>query len=160
MQICIRSFQDDGALNGSTVINKELSQQRNPNRRGIWNSKRQIDVVTFKTNLESHLMCVAYNVIAKCKCLVRVFIDSIHWFDSLLRFLTSIHWFDSLIRFITSIDWSLRSLEFKAANQCSDLLDPLKKSPDAYSIEFRLFHVASAASWVASPSPVCSVVTF
>ena len=105
-------------------------------------------------------MCVVYNVIAKCKCLVRVFIDSIHWFDSLLRFLTSIHWFDSLIRFITSIDWSLRSLEFKAANQCSDLLGPLKKSPDAYSIEFRLFHVASAASWVASPSPVCSVVTF
>ena len=101
-------------------------------------------------------MCVVYHVIAKCKCLVRVFIDSIHWFDSLLRFLTSIHWFDSLIRFITSIDWSLRSLEFKAANQCSDLLDPLKKSPDAYSIEFRLFHVASAASWVASPSPVCS----
>jgi len=25
----------------------KLSQQRNPNRRGIWNSKRQIDVVTF-----------------------------------------------------------------------------------------------------------------
>ena len=79
-------------------------------------------------------MCVVYHVIAKCKCQVRVFIDSIHWFDSLLRFLTSIHWFDSLIRFITSIDWSLRSLEFKAANQCSDLLDPLKKSPDAYSM--------------------------
>ena len=27
-------------------------------------------------------MCVVYNVIAKCKCQVRVFIDSIHWFDS------------------------------------------------------------------------------
>ena len=39
-----------------------------------------------------------------------------------------------------------RSLEFKAANQCSDLLDPLKKSPDVYSIEFRLFPVAGAAS--------------
>ena len=25
----------------------KLSQQRNPDRRGIWNSKRQIDVVTF-----------------------------------------------------------------------------------------------------------------
>ena len=28
-------------------VSKKLSQQRNPNRRGIWNSKRQIDVVTF-----------------------------------------------------------------------------------------------------------------
>ena len=37
-------------------------------------------------------------------------------------------------------------LEFKAANQCSDLLDPLKKPPDAYNIEFRLFPVAGAAS--------------
>ena len=43
-------------------------------------------------------MCVVYHVMAKCKCLVRVFLESIHWFDSLLRFLTSIHWFDSLIR--------------------------------------------------------------
>ena len=29
------------------MISTKLSQQRNPNRRGIWNSKRQIDVVTF-----------------------------------------------------------------------------------------------------------------
>ena len=28
-------------------IEAKLIQQRNPNRRGIWNSKRQIDVVTF-----------------------------------------------------------------------------------------------------------------
>ena len=27
-------------------------------------------------------MCVVYHVIAKCKCQVRVFMDSIHWFDS------------------------------------------------------------------------------
>ncbi len=36
------------------------------------------------------------------------FIDSIHWFDSLIRFIVSIHWFDSLIRFIVSIHWLLQ----------------------------------------------------
>ena len=51
-------------------------------------------------------------------------------------------------------------MELKAANQCSDFLDTLKKSFDVYSLRFCLFPVASAASWVASPSPVCSVVTF
>ena len=35
-----------------------------------------------KNVIQSHLMCVVYHVIAKCKCQVRVFIDSIHWFDS------------------------------------------------------------------------------
>ena len=32
-----------------------LSQQRNPNRRGSWNSKRQIDVVTFSTSFRKPL---------------------------------------------------------------------------------------------------------
>ena len=112
-----------------------------------------------KTQILFKLLIPFIDSIHSFASLIR-FIDSIHWFDYFIGFVDSIHWFDSLIRFITSIDWSLRSLEFNAANQCSDLLDPLKKSPDAYSIEFRLFPVAGAASWVASPSPVCSVVTF
>ena len=33
------------------------------------------------------------------------FTESIHWFDSLGRFIDSIHWFDSLIRFFGSILW-------------------------------------------------------
>ena len=37
-------------------------------------------------------------------------------------------------------------LEFKAANQCSDRLDPFKKSPDVYSVGFCLFPVAFAGS--------------
>ena len=36
---------------------KKLSQQRNPNRRGIWNSKRE---------------SVVYHVSANCKCEVRI----------------------------------------------------------------------------------------
>ena len=37
-------------------------------------------------------------------------------------------------------------LEFKAANQCSDRLDPFKKSPDVYSVRFCFFPVAFAGS--------------
>ena len=38
------------------------------------------------------------------------FIDSIPWFDSLIRFMASLHlirfiWFGSLLRFVASIDW-------------------------------------------------------
>ena len=37
-------------------------------------------------------------------------------------------------------------LEFKAANQCSDRLDPFKKLPDVYSVRFCFFPVAFAGS--------------
>ena len=40
------------------------------------------------------------------------FIDSIHWFDSLIRFIESIHWFHSLIRFIESIHWFYSLIPF------------------------------------------------
>ena len=100
-------------------------------------------------------MCVVYHAIAKCECLVRVIKYSIHWFDSLLWLLTSIHWFDSLLRLM--VHWGV----WNSKRQINVVACWTRwKSPHAKRKEFRSFPVASAASWVASPSPVCSVVTF
>ena len=68
-----------------------------------------------KPVLESHLMCIVYNVSivsVYCMCSLIRFIDSIHWFDSLVCFIDSIHWFDSLIRFTDSIHWSDSLIRF------------------------------------------------
>ena len=77
---------------------KKLSQQKTLTEGGFGIQSSKSMWWLSKTGLESHLMCIV-----TASCLVSRLSDSIHWFDSSIRFIDSIHCFHSLIRFIDSI---------------------------------------------------------
>ena len=89
-------------LNKTNKPNKQtkLSQQKTLTEGGFGIQSSKSMWWLSKTGLESHLMCIV-----TASCLVSRLSDSIHWFDSLVRFIGSIHCFHSLIRFVHSMLW-------------------------------------------------------